>query len=1059
MTLSLSSLRSHFCSFRPALVLALVLVLGLAQASLAQNPDFKIFKNYFVTGDYVVAGWNKGAPDGTPYAPGTISIPDTKQMNLALEQRQVPKGADIVAAYLYWATVEGNQSAQIGKQAFFNGYSISGTVLGNPNAPVSWSSGGCSGSANGSKTMRFYRADVRPYLPLDTAAASPTFGALVASGNIPVRLADSGSNGNTAPFALGASLVVVYRVLSPHVPLNGIVLYDGIIAPSNTAQSVTQQITGFYGPTTQAQKLTHIVANGQANKSEDVYLNGIFLPSVYGSALSFPGIYGNWDNPTWTVSGDVTADPATTSITPTASNSGCVSWGAMILSTTVQDSDGDGLLDVWENSNGYTDAVSGQAVALPGADSGTLDIFVELDYLTKLDGTTSAHSHLPKQAALDNVGGMFSNHGIHVHFDVGNNYPGDPYVIANGTGGNATPESAVLCTDGATFCEFPGQPAIGWKAGFEFFQNDPALGNFQSARSQSYHYILFGHSLGAPRSFWSTIGSPLQDPTIPTVVSIVNNGSTGKATVTLKTPAGTVKPGDCPSVLVGCSDANADRITITGVISQPNLNGVYKFGKVTTIDANTISFPITTTNVATGTYSYKTPCATCFNEPQMGISYLGPTSNSGHSDFGGGGDSIVTLGLWGADDIAGCEKNPSLSATVYCDNQVGTTTVQTGTLAHELGHALALTHGGTYYNDALNASLPTYDINCKPNFGSVMNYLFQVRGFADGSIDYSGQLLPNLNEANLSEIFGVGPANTLTRWYSNPNAIDQQIQGTTAGGHYAKAHCDGTPKGANEAPAVRVDATPPPGGGLDWNNDLIVKDPVGGTIDINNNGVLGDPAFLGFDDLAVLNLQQIGARSSSFGFSQSGGLKNGGGGLKNGGGGVDNDGGGLKNGGGGLKNGGGGLKNGGGGTEQDEDTAHSTVGPPASLICTQSVTVGSTTYAGCTLGTSTPGFVATKAVPLTWGFPGQVTQSNYGQIRAFNVYRAKNIAGSVVTNAKSFTLLKTITPVAPSVIPVSFYVDTAVKNNDVYTYFVTAVNKQGAQSGPSNYLTVTITTK
>src|SRR4030095_14285953 len=164
---------------------------------------------------------------------------------------------------------------QVGKHGFFAGYSIAGTVWGSPNAPVSWSSGGCSGSAQGSKTMRYYRADVRPYLPLDTANASATFGALVASGNIPVRLADSGGNGNSAPFALGASLVVVYRVLSPQLPLNGIVLYDGIIAPSNAGQHVTQQIAGYYGPTTQQQKLTHIVANGQPNKSQSVFLTGI----------------------------------------------------------------------------------------------------------------------------------------------------------------------------------------------------------------------------------------------------------------------------------------------------------------------------------------------------------------------------------------------------------------------------------------------------------------------------------------------------------------------------------------------------------------------------------------------------------------------------------------------------------------------------------------------------------------------------------------------------------------------------------------------------------------
>src|SRR5690349_19057417 len=185
-----SRLRRTNFAITAILVLGIMLLAGFMQSAVAQNPDFKIFKNYFVTGDYVVAGWNEGAPDFSGYAPGKISIPDTKQPVL----QSVPKGADIVAAYLYWATVEGNQSIQQGQKAFFNGYAITGSVLGNPNAPVSWSSGGCSGSANGSKTMRFYRADVRPYLPLDSAANSSTFGALVAAGDIPVRLADSGSN-------------------------------------------------------------------------------------------------------------------------------------------------------------------------------------------------------------------------------------------------------------------------------------------------------------------------------------------------------------------------------------------------------------------------------------------------------------------------------------------------------------------------------------------------------------------------------------------------------------------------------------------------------------------------------------------------------------------------------------------------------------------------------------------------------------------------------------------------------------------------------------------------
>jgi hypothetical protein len=1109
---------------RTAFTLALIVTLCFTQVAFAQNPNFKIFKNFIVTGDYITAGWQEGPNDGKGFATGNIVIPDVvvsggKQPVQAGVNYSVPKGADIIAAYLYWGTVESSQSAFAGQTAFFNGYKIQGTVLGNPNAPTSWSSGGCSGASNGSKTMRFYRADVRPYLPVDTDSTSLTYGALTAAGQIPLKLADTGSNGNTAPFSLGASLVVVYRQLAPPVPLNSVVLYDGIIAPSNTAQSVSQDMQGIYQAGLDnklgnllAAKLTHIVANGQPNKQEAVFLSDLNnlhnpLTSIYGGTTPpFPGIYGNWDNPTWNIgaaganyvlSGD---SHETTSIVPGQSNAGCVSWGAMILSSTVQDTDGDGLIDSWESAQGYTDVVSGNPVTLSGANSSVPDIFVEVDYLSNLDGLVPSlplHSHLPKRQTLQNVGDiLLVQHGINVHFDVGGAYPGAPYVVPNGTGGNGVSESLLYCADGASLCAFPNQPSIGWKGDFQNFQANTSGGNFQTGRGQSYHYLVSGHSIAAPRSFWSSLGAGLNnDPNIPTVVSIVNSGTT--ATVTLRTPlpapldalnsptGGVIRPGDCPSaVLTACSDLTAGRITIAGSVSPgtiavPNpdgltssfpsqLNGTYSFNpkKVTTTtvgNVTTSTFTITTANVANGTYTFS-------NDPQLGVLYLGPTSTSGHSDFNGGGDSIMTLGLWGADDAAGCDKDPgdpnATLSTVFCDNGVGTISEQTGTLLHEIGHSLALSHGGTYTGtDPNNPSVLMYDINCKPNFVSVMNYLFQVRGFADGAFDYSLQTLPDLNEApnfdaaSLTEAFGIGPASTLTRWYSNPNAIDQQIQNTSGGGHYAKAHCDGTFKAPSELPAVRVDAVAPTGGALDWNNDLIIPNTVTSTIDLNNNGVLGDLDFLGFNDTPLLNLQQISARAGAFGVSQGGGLQVRGGGLQVRGGGTDGNGAGLQVRGGGLQVRGGGLQARAGGIEQDEDTAHSTVAPPANLICTTPITVGTTTFPGCTVGTTTPGFIETKAITLTWGFPGQVTQSNFGQIRTFNVYRAVDIAGSVLANAKAFVPLKSITPVPPAVAPVSFFVDTTVKNGHAYTYFVTAVNKQGAQSGPSNYLTVTTVTK
>src|SRR5260370_14993264 len=80
--------------------LGLLLLLGFAQPGLAQNDPLTIFRNYFVTGDYVVGGWVKGGTLDGALEKGTITIPDP------LQNTAVPPGADIVAAFLYWETVE-----------------------------------------------------------------------------------------------------------------------------------------------------------------------------------------------------------------------------------------------------------------------------------------------------------------------------------------------------------------------------------------------------------------------------------------------------------------------------------------------------------------------------------------------------------------------------------------------------------------------------------------------------------------------------------------------------------------------------------------------------------------------------------------------------------------------------------------------------------------------------------------------------------------------------------------------------------------------------------------
>src|SRR5215469_3901072 len=957
-----------------------MLLFGFSLTALAQapKPPLTFFKNYIVTGDVVVGGVGlRGLGDATGFATGTINIPDTGNYANATA---VPAGADIVAAFLYWQSVEKSQSAFAGQNGFFNGHAITGRVLGNPNAPTSWSAGGCSGSAQGTKTLRTYRADVRPFLNTVNGTAQ-------GNGSYQVRLADSGSNGGGVPLTLGATLVLIYRVVSPAIPLNAITLYEGSFAPSNSSQIMDLTMQGFYhaasspGPVA---TITHIVGNGQPNKPEALSFNGTVL-----SASAFPGLLnGSWDSPTFDVSALVPAgdlNPVDTTVTPAATNSGCVSWGAVVFSTTVQQSDNDGLLDIWKINQGYTDFSNGEFVSLPGAARGEQDIFIQIDWLASHDFITSGgavgHTHKLKKDALDMVGDAFNAQGIHLHIDCGNCYPGDAYVIPGGLGGNVIDEDTVTCEDNPAavppfFCAFPGVPVTSWKGGFTFLKNhviNPQTNQlrFQHGREHSHREGIFAHALGVATNIFSISKGSL--------ISIVVSGAT--ATVTTSSPHGL---------------NSGDRVTVSGAISPVpvageafTLNATYP--GITVTSPTTFTFNLLTNNVPAGTYA----------NSGLFVASGPPLSISGWGDPAGA-DFIVTLGLWRSD--------------VAADDQVGSVRTQAGTFMHELGHNLGLKHGG---GD---------NTNCKPNFQSVMNYLFQVRllpGF-DGlaHVDYSGQILPDLNEGSLDESPGIGAAATKyrTRWFAPLSFLDKQVN--TQGGRAATRHCDGTPI-TDGAQMVRLEG-PLVAGPIDWNNDGNTSES-SLSQDINFNGI-ADPPFIGFNDWGKLNLGQISARRGVFGFSGDvwGTLDDGTGGtLDDGTGGTldDGTGGTLDDGTGGT------LDDGTGGLESDFDRANSTVDPPLNVTAAQ---VG-------------------HNVVLNW------TPPDFGRIRTYLIWRANTTNGPISSTNLPVNIGKvTGTP------PLTTFTDTTDKNGNTYTYFLTAAlgadsgRNNGNQSGPSNMVSVAV---
>jgi hypothetical protein len=111
----------------------------------------------------------------------------------------------------------------------------------------------------------------------------------------------------------------------------------------------------------------------------------------------------------------------------------------------------------------------------------------------------------------------------------------------------------------------------------------------------------------------------------------------------------------------------------------------------------------------------------------------GSSGSSGKSELPGN-DLTVTLG------------HPSWR-TGLLHHGPPTRRTEAGTFMHELGHNLDLRHGG---GD---------DVNCKPNYISVMNYTRQTPGVVSSAgLDYSDQALPALDENNLDESLGIqGP--------------------------------------------------------------------------------------------------------------------------------------------------------------------------------------------------------------------------------------------------------------------------------------------------------------
>ncbi len=738
------------------------LLISTGEPQTPQPNPLSLLNNYFVTGDYAAAGVTLRGTGVGGTATGTITIPSSGTQS-------VPNGADIIDAYLYWETLE-NTASPSATSGTFRGYSITGQQIGKDAA---YTDGSFSG------TLRVYRADVNAYLPAATDGSGIRYG----SGAHTVGLPDGGS---AMPLTEGASLVVIYRVLSPNFPLKSVVIYDGSAIPTGSGN---QAVQGFYDA-----------------------LGGTFGTGEYTNLNYAAG--GSWHNSFSTVT--IPAHASSFSA-PLSANT---AYAAVIVSVPVTNSDNDGILDAWKagpgagdfhlGQPGYYDVATGSWVPLPGAQHGHRDLFVQLDYMcgaVLANGSCDpAQENLfPAPDAQGNdpiamVTQAFASNGVTLHLQVGNAVPED------------------TCTDNLTttppqLCQFPNQPGvIGWKNSLEFSKLWPrnlasclaggdCTTRYPFGQKDSYHYVLFGHSLAIPA--WNSRYGTL------TSINVVS----GVTTITTTNRGSSTSLNYCPS-----------RITISGVLGNPSLNGVYN----TTGCADAMTISLLTPGVPNWTYPNST-----LPEPVIGLTSGTISSISGYSDLGGA-DSAVTLGLW----LTAPNQDMSKRANVTA-----------GTLFHEIGHTLGLSHGGIYYDGPSGNYVPTFEANCKPNYQSVMNYLFQLGLVGTGqALNFSNQQLITLNENTAMGVTQLTDLSNHAATYPTSAWYVPYTTGVSASP--ATLHCDGSP--INGQQAYRVDAsiapiTPP------WSNGQ----------DINYDGQL-NTQMRGYNDWSNIDLRQIGATGGEF---------------------------------------------------------------------------------------------------------------------------------------------------------------------------------------------------
>ena len=827
-----------FCLTAPVLLAASA---ARAQSATGSNVNpLPYSKGFLVTGDYVAAGIDltsqANPADATGFATGAISISG------------VPADADIVGAYLYWeeifTLVPGVNPAAGVK---FRGSLISPTTIKVSSFQLSSNPATCWGAAGSPGAyVAEYRSDVLYLLPKRFDANNLWTGKYLVNGQHTVTLPEKA--GNNATQSAGATLVIVYR--DPSLPLKKVLLFDGAYSQPEGA-AMLESLRGFYKSGAASASLTYAVGTGGNNQTEAVLFNNTVVSTTDPFPQTSPSSDRSWATTTYGSNvlgplmsldknnGDGYGETATTGITASAKPQACRTVAAIVFSTTVADVDHDGIPDGIEDvdptfgriTNDPPTASNPAGALLPnlnamGASSAHPDIFIEINAMYADPNTSYGSLTAPFSSTTTTV----TDTAGHNHMPtpdvlkmVGDVYAAHGIVPHFDVGDPAAYHNLgpqYVCTD--LSCNNYLVPAAYARGGEAV--KERACSNGTAGKTVRCQFDAFPGTVGWKLGLEFYRNAPVADDGSELTVSQITDPNTPWKNGTRRRRFDRIRQDYFHYVLYAHARG------------KPKSN-------FPCLDANGNQTGYAATGICDAS-------ASLTDNP----AYHVPLSVSGVADLPGN-SVMITVGLWG--------------------NFIGTPFVIAATTLHELGHNLNLWHGGAppVWGDA--ATPTVVEPNCKPNYLSSMNYLFQVHGLFDNAgmihLDYSGATQGSLNENGLFDT-ALGPSAPpyVPAWFAPSGSALAQDLGVSA----ATRFCNGVrfstdPSVPTPTSMARVFA-PGTTAPVDWNGDGIVNDagPENANYDATPAGIeIISGAINGYNDWANVRLDQLGAGRNETKFS------------------------------------------------------------------------------------------------------------------------------------------------------------------------------------------------